>query len=321
MSVSMVLLEKLLQKARIFCEKQGLNPLVDVPMVVILYVSLYVWLPLAVLVPLPLWSKGVVTILLYIAPFAYPIGIRLWRKYHPRPFQLEIRPFHVEEIGGWAKLADLIREYWAYTGPWGEYLRCPSCANRKGGGFYDTVATISFEQAASQSLNEGSPCPECSSPLSLFWTVQSVQEYLKCMSEKPDYHAIAGWIDGRFAGWLFFYQNSDDGSWYPDTIAITGEFRDRPFRYALVKVFLREMFAAKRRGYKMSTFRTHRKAYNVTALARLMGYHPRMIDPKDSNRVFWNQRLTWLGMGKVWFLITLLDRFPALERRVVRRRG
>lgn len=228
------------------------------------------------------------------------------------PFLLEVYEFDDEIVGGWERVAQNFREWWQDL--WGEYLRCPVCAQKAGAGMYDVQATFSVKDAKKPGLELGSVCPICSvGRLEYFWNSQSARGYVEEMQGKPDYRGIVGLIEGKLAGWFFGYRK--EGNYYLDTLAIFEGFRLRPFRYYLFFVFWGELLRVKRLGFKRCHFRTLRKATYIKRLAKLFGFYPTgIVDPQDETREWWLLHLTNWNLVKSAVIILLLNYSPTLEK-------
>lgn len=276
----------------------GVNPLV----LAVLFVSVFVWLPIAPFLPIPIWLKGVVASALYLSFWVYA-GFGVLRKLlvQDREFVLELQPFSPEAMGGWEEIAALFRKYWSPE-PWGEYLRCEVCARGSGGTMYDQIATWSYEEAQAKQLGVGSECPTCGSPLALYWNACSARKYFEEMRARPDYRGILAFIDGDLAGWHFSYER--DGAWYLDTIALLRPHsRNLHRRHSLLSAAWRQMVEARRRGYTKTVVRMPDRALHTKLLAQLFEYQRVAVDPRDPTRAFWEAKLDWLNL--VWLRVKL----------------
>jgi len=300
-------------------KKWGVNPVV----LVALYIALYVWLPLAPFLPIPWKAKGVVVVILYVAPFVYGgLGI-LWRLVcrHRNPSSsLQIEKLD-EEL--FRKFFDTfthwVRLFWGVE-PWGEYLRCSFCG--AGASMYSSKGAISLERAQKDKLSIGDCCPTCGETLQLYWSNEAIQKYFAEMMIAPDYVGFVAFVSGEFAGWCIGYQKNwqDKPVFYVDTIAIVPKFRLAVWRYRLMRRFtLHLMIPTLRRGYKGMLFRTHLKAPWVADIATVYGFRfTGVISDEDPDRGYWWAPLTVTTIARALLVITAAGVFQPLARKIDR---
>lgn len=284
-------------------ERWGVNPL----LLVGLYLSLYVWVPVASFLPLPLWFKGGIAAILYIAPFVYG-GVGIVRRcIYARGENFQVRVLDQELF---EKLFDdfphWVRVFWRKE-PWGEHLRCPECS--AGAGMYSNAGAISYERAQDEGLGIGDRCPACGASLAFFWSDANVQRYFAEMMTAPDYTGVVAFVGEEFAGWAVGYRKwwMDENVFYVDTIAIVPQFRRRPWRYRLMNVFtLHLMVPALKKGYRQMIFRTHLKAPWVGGISKVYGFCFTGVVSKESpDRGYWLASLNWLTIVRAWAVIKI----------------
>jgi len=309
--------EGLWERSQKVAKRWGVNPLV----LLILYLSLYIWLPVAAVVRLPLWLKGVVTVVFYVVPFVYGGMGLVRRSFRTRSVDLRVLTLNeglFAELFG--EIVFWVRMFWRGE-PWGEYLRCPACAG--GVGMYSSRGAISFERAQELGLGAGDSCPICDAALELFWSDEAIRQYFAEIISAPDYIGVAAFVGEEFAGWAVGYRKwwGDEGVFYVDTIAIVPGFRRSQWRYRLMNVFThRLMVPALRKGYSRMLFRTHLKAPWVGDISKVYGFRFNgVVSKEDTARGYWLAKLNWLVIARALLAVSLAGLANRVKKRTSRK--
>jgi len=179
--------------------------------------------------------------------------------------------------------------------PWNEYLRCPKCGDPEK---FDTRGTYGYKEVLKKKIKN---CPVCSSPLGLFWSPERTIYYLEKAMGMPGFVGLVASKKKNVCGWIWGYRINPKivgvdirtaRCFYIDVICILEEYRNS---HPLVagELYVHLLNEIIRQGYSCVATRTHKKAYRVRSMLKLVGFVETGISAiEDNNRDYWIKFIT-----------------------------